>query len=315
MDEADRADGRDINHVVRGYHAGEVRVQTVAGVRHVAARRETALTPTIPEVARLFLEERQMVILSTIDPEGRPWASVLTGPPGFARALDAHTVRLAAEPIAGDPLAEYIETADLVGVLTMDLEHRRRLRVNGRMSRDEAGAILIRTEQVFSNCSKYIQARRIQVLESDAAVSQSSRMSALQERHRDWIRSADTFFVATVNPGEGADASHRGGPPGFVSVAGNHVTWPDYAGNSMFGTLGNLERFPRAGLIFLDFERGHALQLTGRAGVDWDALHAAVVPGAERLVEFDVDELVETHDCLPVRFELLEYSPLNPTVL
>lgn len=89
------------------------------------------------------------------------------------------------------------------------------------------------------------------------------------------------------------DASHWGGNPGFVQVSGDRLRWPDYRGNAMFNTLGNLESYPRAGLLFPDFETGATLQLTGRASIDWDSAHAAASPGAERIVEFIIDEVVE----------------------
>ena len=53
-----------------------------------------------------------------------------------------------------------------------------------------------------------------------------------------------------------------------------HLSFPDYAGNTMYMTLGNLAANPRAGLLFLDWETGDALQLTGRAAIDWSAERA-----------------------------------------
>jgi hypothetical protein len=69
---------------------------------------------------------------------------------------------------------------------------------------------------------------------------------------------------------------------------------PDYQGNMMFNTLGNLAVDPRAGLLFVDFDRGNTLQLTGRATIVWDGSELAGFPGAQRLVEFTIDAVVET---------------------
>ena len=86
-----------------------------------------------------------------------------------------------------------------------------------------------------------------------------SEYAALSPDQRAWITAADTFFVATHAAGLGADVSHRGGHPGFVSVTDEgRLTWPDYPGNSMYMTLGNLELEPRAGLLFLDWDRGRS---------------------------------------------------------
>jgi hypothetical protein len=103
--------------------------------------------------------------------------------------------------------------------------------------------------------------------------------------------------------------------PGFVRVeataAGDRLTWPDYAGNAMFNTLGNIAAHPWAGIVVPDFASGATLQLTGRAAVDWDPAHAAAA-GAERLVALDVDAVVETRGALPFRLGRPEYSPFNP---
>jgi len=108
----------------------------------------------------------------------------------------------------------------------------------------------------------------------------------------------------------GADASHRGGLPGFVRVESvNRLVFPDYRGNRMFNTLGNLELSPRAGLLFPDFTTGDALQLSGRAAVLWDDPRLAEFPGAERLVVFDIEKVVELSEATHLRFQFAGYSP------
>jgi len=94
---------------------------------------------------------------------------------------------------------------------------------------------------------------------------------------QDWIRKADTFFIASgYGDGDedatyGIDASHRGGDPGFVRVeSGTRIVFPDYAGNNHYNTIGNLIMDPRAGMLFVNFERGSMLQLTGTTHIDWD---------------------------------------------
>jgi predicted pyridoxine 5'-phosphate oxidase superfamily flavin-nucleotide-binding protein len=108
------------------------------------------------------------------------------------------------------------------------------------------------------------------------------------------LAEADTLFLASRHPDAGADVSHRGGPPGFVVVAGpNTLRIPDYAGNMMFNTLGNLAVHPEGGLLLVDFESGDTLQLTGRATIDWSPAARAAMPGAERVIEFLIDRVVE----------------------
>jgi hypothetical protein len=95
-------------------------------------------------------------------------------------------------------------------------------------------------------------------------------------------------------------------------VEGDRLQWPDYPGNMMFNTLGNIARYPRAGLLFPDFGTGRALQVTGRASINWDPAAAAQYPGAERLVELTVEQVVELSAVLPTGFDLLDYSPHLP---
>jgi hypothetical protein len=131
----------------------------------------------------------------------------------------------------------------------------------------------------------------------------------LTEEQRVWLRGADTFFIATVNPGHGADASHRGGMPGFIEVEADRLVWPDYAGNMMYNTLGNIAVDPRAGLLVPDFSSGSLLQLTGRADILWSG---GDMPGAERRVQLEVEDVVDIAGGLPTA-DAVEYSPFNPT--
>jgi hypothetical protein len=308
------------------FHAGEVEVQRRAGVERMASRIGASIHDIIPPVAEEFLARRRWVVLATTDAAGRPWASVLSGAPGFISVVQGGksgndgsnppatpaAVRLDATPAPGDPLAANLGTTEFVGLLAIDLATRRRIRINGRPEPAGAGGILVRADQVYANCPKYIQRRAESGGVSEALAAEVNRSSALSVAHRRWIAEADTFFIATVNPGEGADASHRGGLPGFVRLEGDRLIWPDYQGNMMFNTLGNIVANPRAGLLFPDFATGSTLQVTGRASIDWDPAHASNVPGAERLVQLTVEEVVEIRAALPDRFELLDYSPHLP---
>ncbi|MGH7579347.1 MAG: pyridoxamine 5'-phosphate oxidase family protein, partial [Gemmatimonadales bacterium] len=184
-------------------------------------------------------------------------------------------------------------TARFVGLLAIDPATRRRMRAYGRLAWSPGEPMVIRLDQVYSNCPRYIQARVVEEAAAPGTPRPAGRSAALTDAQRAWIRRADTFFIATLNPEEGADASHRGGRPGFIQVEGNRLVWPDYAGNMMYNTLGNIAVHPRAGLAVPDFDSGGILQLTGRAAIDWDPSPAAAAAGAERLVELVVEEVIE----------------------
>ena len=136
------------------------------------------------------------------------------------------------------------------------------------------------------------------------------RSKRAQER---WIQQADTFLIASAHPEGGADSSHRGGNPGFVRVSeSSELTWPDYVGNNMFNTLGNIAANPLTGLLFLDFTSGSTLQLTGQARIIWDTAQMAEHKGAERLVSFRIEQVLEIQNWLPLRWQFNGYSPFNP---
>ncbi|MEU7910531.1 pyridoxamine 5'-phosphate oxidase family protein [Microbispora bryophytorum] len=288
-------------------HAGEIAVQRRTGVR-LAEHGSARVRAEIPEVAARFLESQRMVVIGAEDHEGRVWAAPLTGLPGFVAPSGDRTILVDAVPVA--PLAGVFDDEHDIGMLAVEPWTRRRMRVNGRARRD-GDHLIVRTEQVYSNCPKYLQKRAI--VEDLVPGERTSRSGdRLSEAQREWIRAADTFFIATHAPGLGSDVSHRGGNPGFVEVVDDRrLVWPDYAGNLMYMTLGNLELNPAAGLLFLDWATGDALHLTGKARVDWDPRD---VPGAQRLVEFDVEHVLEAGGASPLRWAFEEYSRFNPPV-
>jgi predicted pyridoxine 5'-phosphate oxidase superfamily flavin-nucleotide-binding protein len=296
------------------FHAGELEVQRRAGVQAAAARIGGGIRPTIPPAAHAFLALQQMVIVGSAGESGQVWASLLTGEPGLARVLDERSVHFAATPRPGDPLGEQAGIGERIGLLAIDLMQRKRLRINGRVTARPGGGFCIRTEQVYANCPKYIQARVLRASGSSPEAPRLLRRShLLSEEQQAWIGRADTFFVASAHPVGGVDVSHRGGNPGFVRVMDpTHLIFPDYAGNTMFQTLGNLAVDPHAGLLFINFERGTTVQLAGQARVLWDPERAAEFAGAGRVVDFTVEAAIEIVGAGPLQERLLGYSPFNP---
>jgi uncharacterized protein len=296
------------------YHSGELSVQARAGVREMADRIGRSIRPTIPPAAQEFLRSQPMVIVGSVDASGRVWASLLTGDPGFIQAVDERTVQINSRPAAGDPLSDNLTANEQVGLVVIEFATRRRLRVNGRAEIGSDGTIYIHAQQVYANCPKYIQARGWEKRRAETGLTpQIQRQRGLTEAQQQWIREADTFFVASHHPDGGADASHRGGYPGFVHVLNaNRLIWPDYSGNSMFQTLGNIVANPQVGLLFVDFDSSRTLQLTGRAQIIWDRRRTAAFAGAERLVELDLEEVIEIAGASPLKWRFTSHSPFNP---
>jgi predicted pyridoxine 5'-phosphate oxidase superfamily flavin-nucleotide-binding protein len=232
------------------WHEGELEMQRRAGVRTLADRVARIIAAEIPAVAATFVAAQPFVIVSTVDPTGTPTASLLGGAPGFAAATDARTLTIT--PAFGHDVFDDIDATGVIGLLSIDLATRRRMRVNGTAVR-RGDSIVVTTREVYSNCPQYIRPRRF-------------APTSLREASPDLIASADTFFLATSHPEHGADASHRGGAVRVESPT--RLSWPDHPGNNMFNSLGNLLVNPRCGLLFVDFERAAALQLRGRAVVE-----------------------------------------------
>lgn len=296
------------------YHDGELAVQRQAGVEGMARRVGLSIKDTMALPAQAFVRERPFVVVASTDTHGRVWASLLVGTPGFMEPVDERTLRIDAAAIAGDPLVANLDTNSAVGLLLIDPATRRRMRVNGNALRQGNGTLLVTVQQAYANCPKYIQARDVMVVSKAASTTPVvHRSTQLTPTQQDWIASADTFFIATAHPARGADVSHRGGNPGFVHVLGSHtLLFPDYAGNTMFQTLGNIQANPYAGLLFVNWSNGSLLQLTGSATIVWDTDVAAQFVGSERAVRVELSAAIELTEASSLRSTTVDYSPFNP---
>jgi uncharacterized protein len=88
---------------------------------------------------------------------------------------------------------------------------------------------------------------------------------------RQFIQAQDMFFLATVDQQGQPTCSYKGGDPGFVTILDEAtLAFPNYDGNGMYLSMGNLARNPEVGLLFIDFERGRRLRVQGRATIEHD---------------------------------------------
>jgi predicted pyridoxine 5'-phosphate oxidase superfamily flavin-nucleotide-binding protein len=300
------------------FHEGELLVQQRVGEVSEAQQNGRILADTIPKGASKFIEQQPMVILGSVDAQHNVWASVLFGHPGFIKSVNPQTIELDLTQAilhAHDPLWTNINHDNRIGILIIELVSRRRLRINGTIAQTTSERLRLHVLESYPNCPKYIQRRRLalNLREVPNQLSEPRFGQALSEQ-QGWIESADTLFVATAHPTGGVDASHRGGNPGFIRML-DHRTLriPDYIGNSMFNTLGNLVVNPQAGLVFLDCDRSRTLQLVGRTTIQWnldDPAHPT--GGTHRYWDFKVERWLETDLLQPLQWEFLDYSPYNP---
>lgn len=253
------------------FHAGELAVQRRAGVEDDAARLTGMLAPAdLRGGLGMFLAGRTYAAMSASDRTGRLWVSPLVGEAGFLSVTGPTTLEIGAEPRPGDPLHD-LPADQAVGLLVIEYAARRRARINGRLVAAEADGLVVEANEAYGNCPQYIPPRALQPAEPTDPDEPGPRRVALTDTDRRMVESADSFVFGTTHPERGNDASHRGGPPGFVAVdaAGTLLTWPDFPGNRMFNSLGNLEVDPRAALLFVDWTTGATLHLSGTAVVDW----------------------------------------------
>jgi uncharacterized protein len=105
------------------------------------------------------------------------------------------------------------------------------------------------------------------------------------ESDKAFIEQARCFFLATADSEGRPDCSFKGGAPGFVRVAGpSELVFPDFDGNGMFKSLGNIAVNPEVGLLFLDFEKPRRLRINGSAVISSDDTLLAQTVGAQLIV-------------------------------
>ena len=274
-----------------GFHNGELAVQRRAGVEAEAARLRPMMAPgELRGGAPAFLAHASFAAITARDRDGRLWTSPLVGPPGFLAATTPTRLSLRNMLPIGDPLHGLPENQP-VGIVVMDFAAKRRVRINGTLAATDGGILHVDITQAYGNCPQHIHPRRISAeKETSATASDIEYGAVIGADDIALIRSADTFFLGTTHPERGNDASHRGGPAGFVHADHNTVEWPDYPGNNMFNSFGNLEVDPTAALLFIDFDSGRTLQLSGRAVVDWEG--PAAYGDTGRWVRFATESVV-----------------------
>ena len=297
---------RTLPSVTRAWHEGELEVQQRAGIVDQEKLRlgvRDALPPHFCE----FLSVQRFIVVATCDDCGVLWCSMVAGWPGFARAEDPGTVSIHSRAFQDGDILAHLTANPRVGILAIDPSTRRRIRVNGTATVG-AGTVTIQVAETFGNCRQYVQQRPASGPEPQKP-SIVATGDALNEREREWIATADTLFIATMHSVGGPDASHRGGRPGFVTVSDERtVEFSDYPGNDMFQTLGNITAEGTAAMLFVDFNSGATLQLTGNAVVLWER------PGSPtgRALQFTVTRVVEKRLEAPWHWPVVQYSPVNP---
>jgi hypothetical protein len=154
-------------------------------------------------------------------------------------------------------------------ILAIDYASKLRIRINGK-GKFRDGHLHLAVEESFGNCNLYISEPR-QDSEEEKALARAAvpikDAAKLKPTERERIQGARRFIFASASA-RGADVSHRGGEAGFVRTGESEIMFPDYPGNNMFATLGNLLEDGRCALLFPAYGDGRSLQVAGRAQVE-----------------------------------------------
>jgi hypothetical protein len=266
---------------------------------------------------REFFPQLPFALLGAVDPTGDVWATLRAAPPGFLSSPDPTRLDVALPREPADPADAGMEDGDAIALLGIQLPTRRRNRMNGRIQRTGPDGFTIAIRHAYGNCAQYIQNRE-PVFVDGAATARFApvTLDGFDAEAAELINKADTLFVASYHTSEdgqrSVDVSHRGGNPGFARLDDDGwLTIPDFAGNLFFNTFGNFLTNPKAGLIFIDFDTGSVLQMTGQVELIFESEEIARFQGAERLWRFRPHRMIRRRQALPLQTRFMEdgWSP------
>ncbi|KAI0887956.1 uncharacterized protein GGS22DRAFT_197877 [Annulohypoxylon maeteangense] len=232
-----------------------------------------------------------------------------------------------------DNLVVKPEDRTIMAGLSIDLETRDRVKLAGRMvvgsvSRTSPGVadlqMVFQVEEALGNCPKYLNKKVIVPHTPKPMLMSEGRGIPLPRDAIDVIQKADMFFIASKNGSDSMDVNHRGGAPGFVRVLRNEkeggeggglsIVYPEYSGNRLYQTLGNLQQDPYAGLVFPGFDTGDVVYVTGRTTILVGEKATDIMPRAKLAIKIDVTEARFVKEGLSFRGVLGERSPYNPAI-
>ncbi|WP_415972808.1 pyridoxamine 5'-phosphate oxidase family protein [Rhodococcus sp. 077-4] len=311
--------------------------------------------PGLPTAYGSWMSRSPLVALGTNGVDDRVWTTLLGGAPGTATPAAAGVLRLRfpahLEPRSAeqgtdwtgtDPVLEGLLCHEntngrerLVSGLVVDLEHRGRVKIAGRMldgvvavkrtkttTSDNNERVEVQVDvavdETLGNCPKYLNKRAITPHESSPQLITDSL--PLPAEALAIIDRSDTFFISSRHGADSMDTNLRGGAPGFVRVFSNSdaegvtLVYPEYSGNRLYQTLGNITSDRAVGVTFPDFDTGDVLYLTGRAEVLIGDAAEIVLPHSNMAVRIEIEAVRLVRDGLPFRGTLLDPSPYNPPV-
>lgn len=304
------------------YSDGELYVQQKADVVKEASRVSRIIQESADGFAQGFVQTQLFCFITSMDQDGGVWTSMLAGKQiGFAQFNTSNQLFFSRDNFhffSDDILYENIVSNQSVGMLFIDLATRRRQRINGKLYNDKDG-LRLEIEQSFVNCPKYIQLRTLDRSSTEFKTltkTEKGSGDSIPSHIKSIIEKADTLYLGTAGKNKDLDTSHRGGNAGFVKFTNDNVLKiPDYFGNNMFISLGNIHEYSKTGILLIDDASMSILQLQGEAELIFDEFgneDKHPTGGTGRYWYFRIHQYHLSKNILPYTWRLEEYSPFNP---
>lgn len=173
------------------------------------------------------------------------------------------------------------------------------------------------TSRSLGNCPKYLNRKTIEAARSSPKVLFD--LDHLPQAGLQTIAQSDSFYLTSRHNDVDMDTNHRGGPRGFVRAEKNSngnfdIVWPEYSGNRLYQSLGNLDQTPLVGLCFPNFENGDILYVTGNTETLFGSQASKLIPRSNLAVRVKVTSARLVQQSLPFRGKAIEPSPYNPKI-
>lgn len=302
------------------FHEGEKSFHKALGIEErMDEIGKRMIRDHMPDQHRDFFNQLPMIHICALDKNGHPCAILRVGTPGFISSPDEFTLVIDSTPLVGEPEDLQLDEGSKVSIVGVEFATRRRNRLNATISKHQNNRIEMKVDQSFGNCPKYIQIRNMFPPEEIHLNSEILTAKTISENERKLIKSIDTLFIASrsskidSDPRNGVDINHRGGNPGFIEILDERtIQFPDYFGNNIFNTFGNIVSDPRVGIQFIDFESGTLMQLRGLAEVITLEGEFDRNPDMGRRVKIQIEEITSVTNALPFKPQFISWSPMLP---
>jgi hypothetical protein len=268
------------------YHAGQIAVQEEAKTRHVADK----LAHWVGPVGEFALGA-DLLLLATAGADGILSFTVLSGEPPLVQIAGDSELRLRFPP----SLAPFSQTPVACGGLAISLGQARRARINGTLI-SNGGAVELAAAETFTLCRKYMAPSLALEMRPHLGPVACEPLALDDPWLAGLLAKAETSFVASVSPDGGPDVAHRGGPPGFLELdpSGRRLTWPEYVGDGVFKSAGNVRATGIMTLLVPDHDSGDGVELVGRGD------YRNIRPERRQRL----DALVQHRDPFPIQGEI-----------